>query len=233
MKAQIPWLRVFVEGVVIVVSILLAFGLQAWWEGSQERAEETEALAQLLEDFRSNSARLDTTRIAHQRSLAADLELLALTGRGGERAGTNSTTELVRQIGNVATYDPVLGTLNSLIASGRLGILQSDSLRIALAAWPDIVEDLNEGERWRVDEYFDRLAPYLTESGVWLDILVSSGSLRGIDPVLSPPDLSELLRDPLFQEMVGQDIFALQFILDDVETVDEWIQRITRLIEDS
>ncbi len=32
MKAQIPWLRVFAEGVVIVGSILLAFGLQAWWE---------------------------------------------------------------------------------------------------------------------------------------------------------------------------------------------------------
>ncbi len=29
MKAQIPWLRVFVEGMVIVGSILLAFGL-AW-----------------------------------------------------------------------------------------------------------------------------------------------------------------------------------------------------------
>ena len=40
MKAQIPWLRVFVEGVVIVGSILLAFGLQAWWEERIERAEE-------------------------------------------------------------------------------------------------------------------------------------------------------------------------------------------------
>ena len=28
---QIPCLRVFVEGVVIVVSILLAFGGDAWW----------------------------------------------------------------------------------------------------------------------------------------------------------------------------------------------------------
>jgi len=36
LKAQIPWLRVFVEGVVIVVSILLAFGLQAWWDRVQE-----------------------------------------------------------------------------------------------------------------------------------------------------------------------------------------------------
>ena len=28
---QIPWLRVCVEGVVIVGSILLAFGIDAWW----------------------------------------------------------------------------------------------------------------------------------------------------------------------------------------------------------
>ncbi len=27
---SIPWLRIFVEGVVIVGSILLAFGVQAW-----------------------------------------------------------------------------------------------------------------------------------------------------------------------------------------------------------
>ena len=51
MKAQIPWLRVFVEGVVIVASILLAFGLQAWWEGVQEREEERATLERLAAEF--------------------------------------------------------------------------------------------------------------------------------------------------------------------------------------
>ena len=32
MKGQIPWSRVLVEGVVIVLSILLAFGIEAGWE---------------------------------------------------------------------------------------------------------------------------------------------------------------------------------------------------------
>jgi len=32
LKPQIPWLRVFVEGVVIVGSILLALGIDAAWE---------------------------------------------------------------------------------------------------------------------------------------------------------------------------------------------------------
>ncbi len=36
MIRQIPWLRVFVEGVVIVGSILLAFGIEGWGD---ERTE--------------------------------------------------------------------------------------------------------------------------------------------------------------------------------------------------
>ncbi len=47
MKAQIPWLRVFVEGVVIVGSILLAFGIQAWWDEREERVAEAEYLTAL------------------------------------------------------------------------------------------------------------------------------------------------------------------------------------------
>jgi len=38
LKPQIPWLRVFVEGVVIVGSILMAFGIEVWWA---ERVHET------------------------------------------------------------------------------------------------------------------------------------------------------------------------------------------------
>ena len=33
---QIPWMRVLVEGMVIVVSILLALALDAWWDGVKE-----------------------------------------------------------------------------------------------------------------------------------------------------------------------------------------------------
>ena len=51
MKTSIPWTRVFLEGAVIVASILLAFGIEAWWDGRQERAEERDALEALAADF--------------------------------------------------------------------------------------------------------------------------------------------------------------------------------------
>jgi hypothetical protein len=41
------------EGAVIVVSILLAFGVDAWWDARQERAREESYLGQLAEDLES------------------------------------------------------------------------------------------------------------------------------------------------------------------------------------
>jgi hypothetical protein len=41
---QILWLRVFAEGVVIVGSILLAFGIGLWWEGSSYKQREPRGL---------------------------------------------------------------------------------------------------------------------------------------------------------------------------------------------
>lgn len=32
-----PWVRLFVEGVIIVGSILLAFGIEAWWDERRDR----------------------------------------------------------------------------------------------------------------------------------------------------------------------------------------------------
>ena len=83
-RQPIPWTRVLVEGVVIVGSILMAFGIEAWWDGAQERAEEAQLLASLAEEFRANvdltpeghrSVCLEPSRpLAH--SFARDLALI-------------------------------------------------------------------------------------------------------------------------------------------------------------
>ena len=72
LSKQIPWLRIFVEGVVIVGSILLAFGLQAWWEGLQDRQTEQSILGELhtalSSDFDLVQSRLDRYRRIESRT---------------------------------------------------------------------------------------------------------------------------------------------------------------------
>ncbi len=53
MKAQIPWFRVFVEGAVIVVSILLAFGIEAAWNERNQTIELRLELQNVAEELRS------------------------------------------------------------------------------------------------------------------------------------------------------------------------------------
>ncbi len=57
MTKQVPWLRVFVEGVVIVGSILLAFGIEAWWDGVQEGRLELEYAERLKDDLAGDTLR--------------------------------------------------------------------------------------------------------------------------------------------------------------------------------
>jgi hypothetical protein len=46
-----PWKRLFAEGLAIVLSILLAFGIDAWWQGRQQKYAETVLLQAILDDL--------------------------------------------------------------------------------------------------------------------------------------------------------------------------------------
>ena len=48
-SSRLPLRRFFVEGVVVVGSILLAFGIDAWWDRSRERIEERVVLSGIVE----------------------------------------------------------------------------------------------------------------------------------------------------------------------------------------
>ena len=55
----IPWKRLVVEAAAIVVSILLAFGIDAWWDARNDVVEEREILIGLEIEFVDLRARLD------------------------------------------------------------------------------------------------------------------------------------------------------------------------------
>ena len=87
-RQPIPWLRIGAEGVAIVVSILLAFGIQAWWEARADRVLELH----LLQGFEVELSR-DTSDIR-----------FAMNAARGRAAGAD---ELLRLIG-----DPIAGRMS-------------------------------------------------------------------------------------------------------------------------
>ena len=230
MNKRIPWQRIIAEGTIIVVSILLAFWIDAWWSERRELADERQAIAQLVDDFRTNEERLKTIRGVHEAALDAAYEILARAGLGGKSQSDATTAELVYLFLRAWTYDPLLGGTNSLIQSGRLNILRNSSLRVALAGWPDIVEDLT-GDEWTENRTtFEQISPYLISKGAMYDALSSAGRLQRLD-VEPRSDLSGLTADPIFLEMMSWRVNSLENVLVEVDTVETSIHEILELLE--
>lgn len=83
-RNTLPWGRILAEGVAIVVSILLAFGIQAWWEETNIRSDERGALTSLLDDFSENRERAALALERHEDHRAAAEALLAIASGRAE-----------------------------------------------------------------------------------------------------------------------------------------------------
>lgn len=144
---RIPWLRVVTEGAVIVVSILLAFGIDAWWDSAKERSEESLVLGALRVEFQQNLSSLRAIHGIHVRYATELGNLLDRVSSAREGATLQIPDSLLRALVSFRTADPAMGTLNTLLASGRIGLIKSQDLQRALAGWPAAVEDAAEDER--------------------------------------------------------------------------------------
>lgn len=163
---QKVWPRLIVEGAVIVGSILLAFSLDALWDDREERARERSTLESLRDEFQENRTRLDSTRARHVELREDALRLLKVIALQGEPAGSYAIPDhLVNQIAVTETLDPVRGSLSAVLSAGDLLLIQDDSLRAALAGWPDDLQDLLDFERedreWNLDVVIPILHDYI------------------------------------------------------------------------
>ncbi len=78
-EQRVEWRRLGAEAVAIVLSILLAFGLEAWWIWSRDRRQEQEILTQLAMEFETNQAESERTWQAHELARSALEELVGLS----------------------------------------------------------------------------------------------------------------------------------------------------------
>lgn len=117
---RIPWQRISVEAAAIVVSILLAFGIDAWWESERERDLAASYVDRLRSDIEHD---LEAYRLTVAWSAAIDASsLYVLDVYRGRELSTEQYDEfayhLFRTSWNMrgrttsATYEDLIGTGN-------------------------------------------------------------------------------------------------------------------------
>lgn len=163
MIRRIPWTRVFVEAFVIVASILIAFGIDAWWDARGEREEERRALHGLMGDFEAADRLLETSVLVIDSAAAAAGAILDLVDPEGDPGLADSLAVLIPRIIRRPVFLPPMGTLEALLGSGDLGLISNDTLRAALASFPSHVAGMSVTQQFGSQVVFGLLLPFLNE----------------------------------------------------------------------
>ncbi len=183
MKPQIPWLRVFVEGVVIVGSILLAFGIQAWWDGQQERADETQILVSLRDELRENQERLEGSAAFSGALQEAAYIVLQSASEPGLELSPDSVDSLLATLTWWVVPDWVTATVDALVSSGDIVLISDQRLRARLGSWTRRIERVIDLEEQEAFTYHERWLPYLIRTGY----ISQLANLQRVQPGSSDP----------------------------------------------
>jgi hypothetical protein len=224
-KPKIPWLRLSLEVSAIVFSILLAFSIDAWWSRVLRNRESMEALSRLQVEFTLNLEQLLEVRNKHAEIAQATRLLLEQILSGQDVRDITEVDRLLSQLARWQTYDPVSGTLNSLLASGDLDLIPDALLQTELAGWPNLVEDLNEDEVLDGHLIVTSLIPFLEEQYNYRAVIVARDAST-TEQSAFPRSASRLLESPRFEGILAARLWRTQEILRETDLVRASLDRI-------
>jgi hypothetical protein len=176
-RVKLSWARILAEGSAIIVSILLAFGIQAWWEERLERVAEAELLSRLHAEFLANIARIDE-RTWYQTVLLRGEELFAQIkeARKDDEQTIMASGSTLRWFAYAPTFEADTPILDGLINGGQLQIIEDRNVQSVLATWERELRDYTafaERARRYSDDF---LLPALYRRGDVGDILMLAWS---------------------------------------------------------
>lgn len=230
------WAKFGFEGVLIVVSILLAFSIESWQTERDLRAEEQRILHQLKSEFEANAELLALRRQNHDRILQAAAWILSITGPSDDRVvDAEMFYSRVFEAMDWATFDPQDGVLQSLLQTDKLEVIRSEPLRARLAAWPSMVRDIAEDEQMARDFSLGPLTTYVAKHGPLRNIqtvgMRDSPTGPGPGPSKFSGDLDRLLSDPVFENLVHHKLWLTMWVIVEYDGRGSEIRAILSAIE--
>jgi hypothetical protein len=214
------------EGLTIVLSILLAFAIEAWWDTNRDRKTEARLVNALQAELSTNRDRLEAILARGERSLQRSYDLIDVIG---------PSTDLV-PIDSLGLY---LGTAFS-IGAARLEVTVTERF----LAEADFEEDgsrelfdfLSQLRSWNEKYVADGLlfeqarndaATHLNDviPGAW-----ATAGAGGHSPTDFPVDPQQLQRDPRLEALIGGMAVRLRVLNNDAEELLTWADSAASLI---
>jgi hypothetical protein len=162
----IQWRRIAVESVAIVLSILLAFAIDAWWEERQERTAEAEILVGLKQEFQDTQALINDKLAQYGNMKTAVAQLLVAHEQKAWQYEAMTIDGAFQWLITPTSIEFGGGVLDAVISAGRLEIISDKTLRSKLAGWQAMMNEVRDDEVGNADYIINHVIPYIARTGV-------------------------------------------------------------------
>ena len=233
-NTALPWRRMVMESVAIILSILLAFAIDAGWDELKERNQEEAFLVSLLSDFKETRSRIEESNTIHMKFIESCQQLLSFHGVDTPNIETEA---LEKMLGSVfydfnSLYLPT-GSRDALFASGDIEIISNEKLRSMLAAWPTIVADASEDDALIAYDVMNAMAPYLNSKVRTRNVVRSTDSPTAAEliPPIESVNYEVLWMDPEFDNIVSFRILNETYAIMENDNLSKAANEIIQVIE--
>lgn len=204
------WKKRLSEGIVIVLSILAAFAIDAWWDSIQQQNRARAEVASLKSEF----------ELADRELARASAELataLEATQQLARRAGPNAVLMPADSFGVLFTHCLTInavelpsGALGNVLSSGDLPILRNLELQRNLASWPSIANLMSVKFRDLVVDRNQNVLPVVNRFIALSPMLSAGFPLAWADTNHFAFDSGELLGSREFENLMAERWIGIQ-----------------------
>ena len=219
----IPWGQIVIEAVAIVLSILLAFWIDAWWDKRQER-EDAKVVLSSLRDELADVSEFMPFHDQYVAALRASARRLLIAGVG--YAPALDEKEIDKLLGDLTWFVGerffFVPELDSLVLNDDLILIENTKLRRMLKSWKRR-NDFFRGSVGHQQRFVENVfVPYLQENAALQQIYNVANRMPGSTEDVFPTEMIELrerrshadlLDDPKFQNILTRRIARLDILL--------------------
>ena len=151
------------EIILVVIGILLALQINNWNEERQNQKEAHKILLQLKNEFETNNELVDSSIEFHRTRLKA-VEGLIDGFDPTLKLSADSLKALVSDLGSDWKYEPIKNIVESVISSGKINLIENDSVIQAIRYWDTALNKYDDLYRSQDDLFNKNILPILIEN---------------------------------------------------------------------
>lgn len=162
MKTKINWKNHFVELVVVIIGITIAFMLENWRQENANQNLEQKYLNSLKSDLMSDKKLLDSTVSSVEKQTLFLREFITEIKSG--TVDKQKAEKIIPQILLSYGFSPKLATYQSITNSGNLNIINDYKLIESLASYYNSYDEISTKEKVLYDFQLKFVLPYVYEN---------------------------------------------------------------------